>query len=63
MQNIIIKIIIFRKECVMKEIKTNDYLIRIYFPEITKEETARRMKHIQKEAENLLKSYERRKRE
>ena len=46
----------------MKEIKTNDYLIRIYFPEITKEETARRMKNIQKEAEKLLKSYERRKR-
>lgn len=45
----------------MKEIQANGYLIRIYFPEITKEETARRKKKLQKEAEKLLKTYERRK--
>ena len=43
----------------MKEIKTDKYIIRIHTPEITAEKAAFQMKLIQKAAENLLKSKER----
>lgn len=40
----------------MKEIRTNETLIRVHSPEITKEKSARRMRSIKKAAEKMLKN-------
>ena len=43
----------------MKEFRTDNCIVRVHSPEITKEEAIRQMKQIQKAAEKLLKSRER----
>lgn len=47
----------------MKEIKTDSFIIRVHSPNITKENTSRQMRQIQKSAEKLLKSKEKTTRE
>ena len=59
-----INIIEVMKMDTYKEIRTFEFpnaIVRVYIPDLTEEERARRMKRIYKAAENLLKSAQKRK--